>query len=731
MGEQEFVVQQFQKAFAKWQGECFVLYGLGKNTKAILRHTEGFQFAGLMDANNTGNEFWGLKVLDEEEVLALRPKIVIIAREPVVPVIYARIAYLQEEHGLQIYNFKGELQGQGADTYANQGLPYWDVTEEGLKREILTHDCISFDIFDTLLMRRVLEPPDVFWIVEQRLEQMGHTGNQFRLHRIHAEQSLAGYPALPQIYGELGRRYGIPEGVLTEWMELEIQTESRVIVPRRSVVGLLEFALGHGKKVFLLSDMYFPKRILENFLTMNGIRGYSGLLVSCDCQKSKADGGLFQMYKQETQGGSYLHIGDNRRSDGEEARKQGLDTFLVYSAYEMWMASSMQGTLSHVRTLGQRCILGNLVWHCCENPFAFHLGKGVLTVSSLEEMGYIFLGALYDEFTMWLLRKLREEGIEQLLLPARDGFLVEKLLLGANSTGQPENLFEAVYFKASRRAVSVPAIKSKEDILLLAERGFQGTFGELLLQRYGVRPKAGDPKKNCSLNGQGTEAIQEYVLSYLEEILRHAKKERVEYLDYLDSLQLLGGKKQAIFDFVAGGTVQYFMQKLLGREQKGFYFATMGHPNRKYQLENSISSAYGNIQPYALGNNVARHYLFLETVMVDGYPTFTCIKDGKFLYGQENSQTAGNGSCISGKENSSHFQAVQKVQEGVLRYQKDMQRLRELSGGQWDEREFADMLFGKLFDGSCQVVQGIGQEFYNDDAFDGVKPYSVWNGSEG
>lgn len=707
MNEQEFVVKQFQKAFEKWQGENFVLYGLGKNTEAVLKQAEGFHFAGLMDARNTGKKFWGLPVLSEKEVLELKPRIVIIARESVVPVIYARIAHLQKEHGLQIYNFKGEIQGKGKSGYANQGLPYWNATEEGLKEAICIHDCISFDIFDTLLMRKVLEPADVFGIVERILEGKGYIGNGFQECRVQAEASLEGYPSLKRIYEEMGRRHGISADKLAEWMELEIQVEGQVIVPRRKIIALFQYALTQGKKVFLITDMYFGSEELEMFLRKYGIKGYDGLLVSCENRKGKADGSLFEVYKQMADGENYLHIGDNRRSDVEKAQEHGLDTFQVYSAYEMWMASSMQGTLAHAESLEQRCILGNLVWKCCEDPFALHGSKGSLTVDDMGKLGYVFLGALYDEFMVWMLQKLGEAGVERLLLPARDGFLIGKML-----DMEKKLPFEYIYFKASRRAVSVAAIRSEEDILFLAERGFQGSLGELLWQRYGVKPGRNDRKKDFEAKGQSIEDIKKYVLSYKEKIFRRAEKERMAYLEYLGSMGIQRGKKQVVFDFVASGTVQHFLQKLLGRIRFGIYFATMNVPDGKSRFGNEIISAYGDICPYGSESQVAKHYLFLETIMVDGCPTLRCIERGDFVYEPE--------ACSS-------FSAVREVQEGILHYHRDMQEMRGMFPEWEDEREFADSLFGRLFDGSCQVERAVKQKFVNDDVFDGVKTYPVWS----
>lgn len=706
MNEQEYVVKRFCEAFSKWRAEPLVLYGLGKNTQAILENVWGFSIAGLMDAQNTGKTFWGFRVLSEEDVLNLGARIVIIARESIVPVIYARIAHLQKS-GIKIYDFKGELLGQNTEKYRNRELPYWNATEDALFRAIDEHDCISFDIFDTLLMRRTLLPDDVFEIVERRLKERGQPNNHFRERRIFAEKSLKGCPTLDQIYGEMGKLYHISKDMLSEYKALELETEDRVLVPRRRMVEIFHYALKLGKQVFLISDMYLPINVLEPLLKKHGIDGYKALLISCEYQASKEENGeLYDVYLRLAKGNRYLHIGDNRRSDCEKAQDRGLDVFHIYSAYEMWMASSMQVSLAHVKSLEQRCIIGNLVWRCCEDPFAFHAGRGMVTVNTPQQLGYIFLGALFDEFIAWLVQAVAKAGTELLLLPARDGFLIAQML------AQMEQVpFETVYFKASRRAVSVAALEVENDIELLAGREFQGTLGEMLQERFGVEPRTDDTMRNQTAKGVSNEAV-EYALSYKETILLRAAKERKEYLGYLQAI--IGNHhrgNRSVFDFIASGTVQYFLQKLLGEKLNGFYFATMNHPNERYHLEKSIVSAYGNIRSYGTESQVARHYLFLESIMVDDFPTLKYIENGDFVYESKI---------------KSPYTAIFGVQEGILHYQRDIMKMRKLVPGWRDERGFADKLFGMLFDGSCQVQWTVQSAFVNDDSFDGVTPFRVW-----
>ncbi len=44
---------------------------------------------------------------------------------------------------------------------------------DGAKSEILKYDVISFDIFDTLLLRPFIKPTDLFWYIETKYNIKG------------------------------------------------------------------------------------------------------------------------------------------------------------------------------------------------------------------------------------------------------------------------------------------------------------------------------------------------------------------------------------------------------------------------------------------------------------------------------------------------------------------------------------------------------------------------------
>ena len=169
--EQRMIADAFQKGMAPFQQEPLVLYGTGKNTPAVLELTQGFTFAGLMDrdADNIGKVFYGKQVLSPEDVAASSKKIVIIARNTIVPIIYRRIRDFAEKNGISIYHYTGRLLKETEQTNDAADLDYWNHSYEDLKAAVAGHDVISFDIFDTLVGRRVLQPKDIFRSEERRV----------------------------------------------------------------------------------------------------------------------------------------------------------------------------------------------------------------------------------------------------------------------------------------------------------------------------------------------------------------------------------------------------------------------------------------------------------------------------------------------------------------------------------------------------------------------------------
>lgn len=208
-------------------------------------------------------------------------------------------------------------------------------SREALIRQIQEHDIISFDIFDTLVMRNVYVNKDVFRILAQRLDDQW--GIDFFTARTQAEVELSRqtYPYIEEIYNHVSNRYPCLKGQEAALIADEIALERELIIPRQDVVAIFNLAKQMGKMVNIVSDMYFHEDTIRTILEGVGITGYEKLLVSSEYRSSKPQH-LFEKYLAELPEGRCLHIGDSEHCDIIPAGKLGIDTFRLKMSTEIY-----------------------------------------------------------------------------------------------------------------------------------------------------------------------------------------------------------------------------------------------------------------------------------------------------------------------------------------------------------------------------------------------------------
>ena len=161
--------ENFIEAFKGLKDKKIVLYGLGQYTATLLNMTDEFCFVGLLDGNvqNIGKEFYGLEVLSIEEAVEKADLIVINTSTFYWNTIYDRI----KEVEIPVYYANGEpAKVQNLDKGILKRKEK-DITSEKIRQLIDKNEVISFDLYDTLIMRTVCNPNDVFKIVERKLEK--------------------------------------------------------------------------------------------------------------------------------------------------------------------------------------------------------------------------------------------------------------------------------------------------------------------------------------------------------------------------------------------------------------------------------------------------------------------------------------------------------------------------------------------------------------------------------
>jgi len=696
--EQRMVAEAFQQGMAPFKQEPLVIYGIGKNTPAVLALTEGFTFAGLLDQDpaNIGRTVYGKRVLSLEEAAAASKRIVIIARASLVPVIFRRIKAFTGDHGITVYDCGGRLLGNGGNSCGLPDLEYWDRSFEDLKTAVAQHDIISFDIFDTLIGRRVLQPQDVFALVEQELHEEGCQAPFAKL-RIRAETLCGHMAALDDIYACL-REAGIPGETCGDWRKRELAWERKVVFPREKMAELLLYAKKLGKRVFLTSDMYLPSEQLSELLKLCGITGYDALLVSCEEKAEKSDGSLFGRLLERAGEGTVLHIGDNAFADGEMPRCMGIDTWRIYSGYDLLAVSSIGALLTDFpKELGVRLALGMLCAKLFADPFALHGTRGMVVLPQAEQVGYCILAPWALSFMQWAAGQVRAHGVKEFLFPSRDGYLFYHIGEIMQRHGYfPETALR--YFKASRRALSTASIRSEEDLKkAVLRKELYLTKGELLTILFRIVPHSLDTEQ--AEHAEDPEAFFRYARSYLPEIQEEARYERKNYRTYLESQGLFNDRKSAVFDFFAAGTVQYYLEQMLGKPLLGLYCArTSPSETAAYLDREQILSAFGNAGYYGSENALQTIYIALEALLIDG--------DGSLAYFDE----TGN-PVFQSSGGVSYLQALE-TQRHICRFTDDYL---SMFGPISISLEAADQFLKVISEGYCRIPRPAADAFIHDD----------------
>jgi predicted HAD superfamily hydrolase len=202
-------------------------------------------------------------------------------------------------------------------------------------QEIEKHDIISFDIFDTLVMRNVYYNKDVFRIMAQELDPVWNM--DFFEIRTEAERVLSQetYPYIEEIYAYISERYPCLKGHEQTLIDREIALETELILPRHDVVEAFYLAQKLQKKVYIVSDMYMHHDTLAAILEKKGITGYTKMLVSSEYGSSKPQH-LFEHYLKEIPEGTCLHVGDSWVCDILPSGALGIDSFRLKMSTEIY-----------------------------------------------------------------------------------------------------------------------------------------------------------------------------------------------------------------------------------------------------------------------------------------------------------------------------------------------------------------------------------------------------------
>ena len=216
------------------------------------------------------------------------------------------------------------------------------ITGRGIEKAgcLERYEVISFDIFDTLVLRNASSPQDIFDRAGERyMEEYGIEVKNFRLKRMDAEKKAKkeknhGEITFNEIYVNLEKAL-LEEGYsgidIEKLKFFEVDEEMKACRPNGKWKEIYEDLIRKGKHIILTSDMYLDVETIGRILDKCGYYGYKEIYLSSEKNCTKRDGGLFRLLLENLKvgRGKMVHIGDNPRGDYIVPRLLGVRTLLV------------------------------------------------------------------------------------------------------------------------------------------------------------------------------------------------------------------------------------------------------------------------------------------------------------------------------------------------------------------------------------------------------------------
>lgn len=617
------------------------------------------------------------------------------------------------------------------ETKWNNGLEY-------LKEKIFNEkvEYISFDIFDTVVMRPVYYPEDIFLLLDQDFSKMCSSNTNFSILRIGAEQEARRSVAernrayqdvtIDEIYQYLTTQYNIPENIAERMCEKEKALEIELCVRRNAAKELYDMALLSGKKIIFTSDMYLDRSTIECILHKNGFVKYERLFLSSEERVTKNSGKLYEhvLSTLHVDGNQVLHIGDTWQNDIINAEKYGLKTIFFPKYREVFenkiggVTTNQCGTIAYraagriqnekklLASLGYRSMLAVVAMHYFDNPYRSFHEESDFNADPFF-IGYYAVGMHLVGLTKWIQQVVTEHQYKTIHFMSRDGYLP----LHAYQIVKEYNdkLPDGKYIYSSRKAVLPAMLKSKLDFydLPIEYRNHSPKTILKLLSFCTRNYEETTLKENGILLNKTFDSIEEfrqfirYYLNYLYDSNKHQKALQKVQQYYNEELS----DGSCTFDLGYSGRIQAAVSYAVGTGVDVMFV----HSDDKRAVQLSMKDQFNIYSFYDFTPNVTgvfREHIFSE-------PEPSCIgfeeKNGEILpvFDDEKKQYQDHfivsllqkGALCFVRDFYEYFGGYQKVlsfkpQEVSLPYEAYLQYAKDIDIRIWNASYFEDKVYG-------------------------------------
>lgn len=568
---------------------------------------------------------------------------------------------------------------------------YFEKNIDYMFNKLKNYDVVSFDIFDTLITRKIYCPDDIFRLMNNQISSNIKLNKSFSTIRKEAENILRNEkmdPDIHQIYDKIRDLCHISDREKEKIKQMEILLEKKFLIPRYDMLELFNRLKENGNNIILVSDMYLTSDILKAILKNCGYDGYSKMYVSCEENLRKDKGNIWNMIKEKYKDKSIIHVGDNEESDCHKLWEYHIQPEHIMNGKMMYANSPYGYHLKKVQNnmkISDSILFGLVINKTTFNsPFKWNNSKAVFNINNLYEYGYSIIGPVLFEYMMWLIQSLKTETKATLLFLSREGYYFQKMynLIKKRCKCKFLENIQDMYFLTSRRCVSVACIESREDIYKILDIEYYGDIKHLFKVRFNLDIKERNFNVIINPDGSGNKNdVISIVNKYEKEILESAKNERKNYLKYIKK-NVKNSENSIVVDLGYSGTTQFFLSKLLNRKIAGKYLIVKSNP-KPLQLGCKVESCFNNI-----GDN-SIHPLYKNSLLLEFFLT---APFGQLQYFDDN----GKPCYINEKLVQNKMQYLDEIYHGVETLFNDMI---DIIGDNIDDYQFNYECAVKNFEG--------------------------------
>lgn len=588
-----------------------------------------------------------------------------------------------------------------------------------IKKYLTEHDsvtAVSFDIFNTVLLRYVRKPEDMFEEAGKLLSlPFGVTAEDYKYIRMRAQKAIQDKKKLTVGTFEVNLEEianGLPAWINDrEAINAEVEAEKKLDFGNPEIVNLIIWLQEKGYHIVYVSDMYLSARQIETILSTAKVPKHM-VFVSNEFDSDKKSGQLFQavLHSENLKESQIIHIGDNFEADVLGAEKCGIKAFHYRAPY----SDATAGLAMEEFVLGDGWANKNILRHIA----------GALGKSDSEEMnkwhalGAQMIGPLLVYFMEWLFGQITRQRDEMLLFFMREGSFFQKAWQ-IYSRCYGIDIDNKLVF-VSRRALLLPAMeqfgeKELKEVMESPRISLAEIFQilgiterkDIFLPYLDVQRKDFDKIK---VNGASLyQAASEYILSerWKPVIEDNIKREREKVQKYFQSLHLK--KRVATVDIGYQGTIQKRLERIIPDNDKihwNHYLLLCNGQKRLQELERSnIRGALGTYcsDGSDLMSVVNRNNRSLELLFLEGCGS-------TIGYTQEKGETV----PVLGKLNwpEKQKQQIENCQQGALDYLRFYLECSKKK--EWSSKELLQMLHRLLSSPSYTEAELLGNLVFDE-----------------